>query len=146
MVERQEPAGTVLREAVVDDAPAVIALWEAAGLTRPWNDPSRDFERALDAADAAVLILVTDGAVKASVMVGYDGHRGWVYYLAVAPGHRRGGRGRRLMDAAEAWLRRRGAPKIQLMVREDNVEALRFYEALGLERQKVVTLGRFLKE
>ena len=146
MTDTGEAAGTVLREADADDAPAVIALWEAAGLTRPWNDPSRDFDRALGAADAAVLILVTDGAVVASVMVGYDGHRGWVYYLAVAPGHRRRGHGRMLMDAAETWLRQRGAPKIQLMVREDNVEALGFYETLGLERQKVVTLGRFLKE
>ena len=77
-------------------------------------------------------------------MVGCDGHRGWVYYLAVAPERRRSGLGRTMMDAAEAWLRERGAPKIQLMVREDNEAALGFYEALGLERQKVVTLGRFL--
>lgn len=136
----------ILRDAAPADAPAVIALWEAAGLTRPWNDPMQDFERALAAADSTILILAKDDALVASVMVGYDGHRGWVYYLAVAPGQRRGGHGRRLMDAAQAWLRARGAPKIQLMVREDNVEALGFYEALGLERQKVVTFGRFLKE
>ncbi|GAA0336314.1 GNAT family acetyltransferase [Sphingomonas oligophenolica] len=138
--------GIMLREADLADAPAVIALWEAAGLTRPWNDPALDFDRALGAADAAVLILETGGSVAGSVMVGYDGHRGWVYYLAVAPAHQRAGHGRALMDAAEAWLRRRGAPKIQLMVREDNAEALGFYEALGLERQKVVTLGRFFKD
>jgi len=77
-------------------------------------------------------------------MTGYDGHRGWVYYLAVAPDRRRGGLGRALMAAAEAWLRARGAPKIQLMVRGDNAAALGFYEALGLERQAVVTLGRFI--
>ncbi len=135
----------ILRDAAPGDARAVIALWEAAGLTRPWNDPAQDFERALAAADSAILILAGDAAVVASVMVGYDGHRGWVYYLAVAPGNRREGHGRTLMDAAEAWLCARGAPKIQLMVREDNAEALGFYEALGLERQKVVTLGRFLK-
>lgn len=137
--------GMILRDAEPGDAPAVIALWEAAGLTRPWNDPTQDFERALAAADSAILILARDGAVVASVMVGYDGHRGWVYYLAVAPAHRREGHGRVLMAAAETWLKERGAPKIQLMVREDNEEALGFYEALGLERQKVVTLGRFLK-
>jgi ribosomal protein S18 acetylase RimI-like enzyme len=90
------------------------------------------------------LVLREEGALAASVMVGCDGHRGWVYYLAVAPERRRAGLGRRMMDAAEAWLRARGAPKIQLMVREDNKDALGFYEALGLERQKVVTLGRFL--
>ena len=83
-------------------------------------------------------------ALVASVMVGYDGHRGWVYYLAVAPERRRAGLGRTMMDAAEAWLRERGAPKLQLMVREDNEAAFGFYEALGLERQEVVTLGRFL--
>ncbi len=141
----REEIGRVLREAEPGDAGAVIALWEAAGLTRPWNDPIQDFSRALLAADAAILILSMEDAVVASVMVGYDGHRGWVYYLAVAPGHRRGGHGRALMDAAEAWLVERGAPKIQLMVRDDNEAALGFYEALGLERQKVVTLGRFLK-
>ncbi len=79
-------------------------------------------------------------------MVGFDGHRGWVYYLAVSPDQRRTGLGRVLMAAAEDWLRARGAPKLQLMVREDNAVALDFYESLGLERQKVVTLGRFLKE
>ena len=86
------------------------------------------------------------GGLAGSVMVGFDGHRGWVYYLAVAPDRRRSGLGRVLMAAAEAWLRARGAPKIQLMVRADNEAALGFYEALGLERQQVVTLGRFLKD
>ena len=84
--------------------------------------------------------------IAASVMVGFDGHRGWVYYLAAAPDHRRRGLGRQMMAAAEVWLRGRGAPKIQLMVRADNDEALGFYDALGLKRQDVVTLGRFLDE
>ncbi|WBY07766.1 GNAT family N-acetyltransferase [Sphingomonas sp. 7/4-4] len=88
----------------------------------------------------------TRRGVAGSVMVGFDGHRGWVYYLAVSPDQRRTGLGRALMAAAEDWLRDRGAPKLQLMVREDNAAALDFYEALGLERQKVAVLGRFLKE
>jgi ribosomal protein S18 acetylase RimI-like enzyme len=121
----------------------VTALWEACGLTRPWNDPKRDFDLAL-ASEASAVLVVREGEVLAgSVMVGFDGHRGWVYYLAVSPDHRRKGLGRALMAAAEDWLRARGAPKIQLMVREEN-DAVGFYEALGLERQKVVTLGRFL--
>jgi ribosomal protein S18 acetylase RimI-like enzyme len=125
------------------DAEAVIALWEACGLTRPWNDPARDFALALEN-DASTVLVVREGeALAGSVMTGFDGHRGWVYYLAVSPDHRRKGLGRALMAAAEAWLRERGAPKIQLMVREGNA-AVEFYEALGLERQKVVTLGRFL--
>jgi ribosomal protein S18 acetylase RimI-like enzyme len=131
-------------EAVPADAEAVIALWEACGLTRPWNDPARDFRLAVDGATSTILLLRDRASLAASVMVGFDGHRGWVYYLAVAPDRRRGGLGRVLMAAAEAWLRERGAPKLQLMVRTTNEEALGFYEALGLERQDVVTLGRFL--
>lgn len=79
-------------------------------------------------------------------MVGFDGHRGWVYYLAVDPGVRRRGLGRDMMEAAERWLRDRGAPKMQLMVRETNAAALGFYERLGLERQAVITLGKRLDE
>lgn len=128
------------------DAAAVVALWRACGLTRPWNDPEADFAVALNGAGSAVLVARGPRGIAGSVMAGFDGHRGWVYYLAVAPGARRGGLGRALMAAAEDWLRARGAPKIQLMVREDNHAALGFYQALGLERQKVVTLGRFLKD
>ena len=129
----------------LDDVPALVALWEACGLTRPWNDPERDARLAIEAAGSAILGLRDGEALIASVMVGFDGHRGWIYYLAVAPDRRREGLGRQLMDAAEAWLRDRGAPKLQLMVRTGNDEALGFYEALGLERQDVVTLGRFLR-
>jgi len=130
--------------AAAADEAAVIALWQACGLTRPWNDPASDFRRAVEGSMSAVLIHRDGDALIASVMVGCDGHRGWVYYLAVAPGRRRDGLGRVMMEAAEAWLRERGAPKLQLMVRTSNEEALGFYDALGLERQDVVTLGRFL--
>jgi ribosomal protein S18 acetylase RimI-like enzyme len=133
------------REATPADAPAVIALWEACGLTRPWNVPQDDFTQAI-AGPTSTILIMGQGSLAGSVMVGFDGHRGWVYYLAVAPDHRRHGLGRVLMAAAEAWLRARGAPKIQLMVRDDNHAALGFYEALGLEPQKVVTLGKFLKD
>ena len=134
----------MIEAAGAGDAGAVVALWDACGLTRPWNDAHADFALAVAGPASAVLVAREGGALAGSVMVGFDGHRGWVYYLAVAPGRRRGGIGRALMAAAEVWLRVRGAPKIQLMVREDNAAALGFYEALGLERQKVVTLGRFL--
>ncbi|WP_395942385.1 GNAT family N-acetyltransferase, partial [Brevundimonas aurantiaca] len=79
-----------------------------------------------------------------TIMVGFDGHRGWVYYLAVDPGRRRRGLGRSLMAAAEDWLMVRGAPKLQLMVRSDNEAAMGFYQRLGLERQEVIVLGRRL--
>lgn len=136
----------ILREATDTDAPAVVALWQACGLTRPWNDPVADFAQALAGTTSTVLIAGRGEALAGSIMVGFDGHRGWVYYLAVSPDFRRQGIGRTLMESAETWLRACGAPKIQLMVRDDNHAALGFYEALGLERQKVVTLGKFLKD
>jgi ribosomal protein S18 acetylase RimI-like enzyme len=126
------------------DALAVITLWQACGLTRPWNDPAADYARAVGGEHSTILLLRDGEAIAASIMVGQDGHRGWVYYLAVAPDRRRVGLGVHMMAAAESWLCARGVPKIQLMVREGNEEALAFYAALGLERQPVVTLGRLL--
>lgn len=133
-----------IRTAMPADRKVIVALWRACGLTRPWNDPERDFALALTT--PASTILVAGDPIVGTVMTGFDGHRGWIYYLGVAPEARRRGVGRRLMAAAEDWLRRQGAPKIQLMVRDDNAAALGFYAALGMERQAVVTLGRFLGE
>ncbi|HSI19076.1 MAG TPA: GNAT family acetyltransferase [Sphingomonas sp.] len=132
-----------VESATATDAAAVIALWQVCGLTRPWNDPAADYARAVAGEHSAILVSRNGDAIAASIMVGEDGHRGWVYYLAVAPDRRRAGLGARMMTAAEAWLRARGVPKIQLMVREGNEDALAFYAALGLERQPVITLGRF---
>lgn len=138
-----DPSVGPMREARLAEAEAVMALWHACGLTRPWNDPAGDFARAMASTSSTVLV---EENVRGSVMVGDDGHRGWIYYMAVAPDARRCGLGRALMAAAEAWLVARGVPKVQLMVREGNEEALAFHAALGLERQPVVTLGRFLGE
>lgn len=135
---------TPIRSAQASDAEAVIVLWTACGLTRPWNDPRADFDLALTTPTSTVLIAGEGSSLGGAVMVGFDGHRGWVYYLAVDPKARRVGLGRALMQAAEDWLRGLGAPKIQLMVRDDNAEALSFYAALGLEPQPVVVLGRRL--
>lgn len=126
------------------DREDVIALWEACGLTRSWNDPAADYHRALATQTSAILLANQEASILASVMTGFDGHRGWVYYLGVLPDHRGRGLGRILMAAAEAWLRDRGAPKIQLMVRDDNEAALGFYKALGYELQPVVTIGKRL--
>lgn len=136
--------GPVTRCAVMGDCDVVIALWEACGLTRPWNDAAADFRRALEGTTSDILCLEQDGMLMATVMVGYDGHRGWVYYLAVSPDCRDKGLGRRMMEAAENWLRDRDAPKIQLMVRDDNEQAIGFYKAVGYEIQPVVTIGRRL--
>jgi ribosomal protein S18 acetylase RimI-like enzyme len=123
---------------------AVIALWTACGLTRPWNDPVADLNLAKDGATSTVLVATDEAGISGSIMVGFDGHRGWVYYLAVDPDRRRSGLGRSLMAAAQDWLKDKGAPKLQLMVRADNEAALGFYQRLGLERQDVVVLGRRL--
>jgi len=132
--------------ATTKDRARVIALWEETKLTRPWNDAGADFDRALGADNAIIMIATMGDDLVGSVMVGDDGHRGWVYYLGVAQSERKTGLGHRLMDEAETWLKARGCPKIQFMVREDNHQALGFYRALGYERQKVETLGRFLDQ
>lgn len=128
------------------DAPAVIALWDRCGLTRPWNDPQADFNRALAQEASTILVARDADGVAGSVMVGDDGHRGWVYYLSTDPARHKQGVGRALMAAAEAWLKARGCPKIQFMVRTSNAQALGFYERLNYAPQEVVTLGRFLND
>ena len=121
-----------------------VVLWRAAGLVRPWNDPEADLQRAMAGPDSVVLAALDGGRLLATAMVGHDGHRGWVYYLAVAEDARGRGLARRLMAACEAWVRERGIAKIQLMVRADNREVAAFYEHLGYERSDVAVLGRRL--
>ncbi len=127
-----------------EDCAEVTTLWDRCGLTRPWNPPDGDFLLAVRGTTSTVLAGWLEERIIAAVMAGFDGHRGWVYYLAVDPEFQRRGLGRAMMTAAESWLGERGAPKLQLMVREGNTEALAFYSRLGLERQSVVTLGRRL--
>jgi ribosomal protein S18 acetylase RimI-like enzyme len=134
----------VIAPATAADAAAVVALWQACGLTRPWNDPHADFARAL-AGPSSTILLARDGDAIGSVMVGHDGHRGWLYYLSVAPERRGQGIGSALFAAAEEWLRAAGVPKVQLMVRSDNQAAMDFYAARGLDPQDVTVFGRFLR-
>jgi ribosomal protein S18 acetylase RimI-like enzyme len=126
------------------DRAAAVALWEAAALTRPWNDPAADFDRARTGPTSAVLGLRADGVLAGTVMVGHDGHRGWIYYLAVAPELRSAGRGAALMAAAEDWLRAAGAVKVELMVRRANAGMVAFYEGVGYELEDVHVLSRWL--
>ncbi|MEP0315156.1 MAG: GNAT family acetyltransferase [Hyphomonas sp.] len=126
------------------DRAALIALWETCALTRPWNDPNADLDRAITSRDAAILIGTWNDQVVASIMVGHDGHRGWIYYLAVSLDRQTRGHGREMMAEAELWLKARGAPKVQLMVRQDNETATEFYSALGYERQDVTVFGKWL--
>jgi ribosomal protein S18 acetylase RimI-like enzyme len=126
------------------DTDAVVALWEACALTRPWNDPRADIERKLAHSPSLFLVGEADGDVVGSVMAGYDGHRGWINYLAVLPARRGQGLGRALMDAAAERLLAAGCPKINLQVRAENETACAFYEAIGYERQELVDFGRRL--
>ena len=135
----------LVREITDQDVDAVIALWAECGLTRPWNDPARDISFARAGANAAVLVAEMDGAVAAGVMVGHDGHRGWVYYLAASPALRGRGFGRLMLDAAENWLRRRGVWKLQLLVREENAAVLGFYERLGFRQLPVACLQKVIE-
>ncbi len=127
-----------------DDEPGLVALWTECGLVRPWNDPGTDI--AIKRGERADELLVAEdgGAIVGSVMVGFDGHRGWVYYLAVAPDRQRTGLGRALMSAAEAMLRDRGCRKLNLMVRGSNGQARGFYDQLGYELSDVVVLAKWL--
>lgn len=127
------------------DESAVIGLWEQAGLTRPWNDPRKDIRRKLAVRPDLFLVGVRDGMVVGTVMAGYDGHRGWINYLAVAPNRRRLGLGRQLMAEAERLLREAGCPKINLQVRASNRDVIAFYQALGFGLDDVVSLGKRLE-
>jgi len=126
------------------DTDAVVSLWERAGLTRPWNDPRRDIERKLAVQREWFLVGEADGAVIATAMAGYDGHRGWVNYLAVDPDARGRGHGRALMAEVERLLEAAGCPKLSLQVRVGNDEALAFYAALGYDVDAAVSLGKRL--
>jgi ribosomal protein S18 acetylase RimI-like enzyme len=126
------------------DVAAVIALWQRCGLTRPWNDPAADIALARQGSNAAVLLGRDSDAVVASVLVGHDGHRGWVYYVAVDPQHRKKGLGRAIMAAAEEWLRARGILKLQLMVRPDNIQVQAFYETLDYDEQERIVYAKWL--
>jgi ribosomal protein S18 acetylase RimI-like enzyme len=127
-----------------DDIGDVIALWQRCGSTRAWNDPAGDIALARREANSTVLLGRNGGTLVASVLVGHDGHRGWVYYVTVDPDCRFKGYGRAIMTAAENWLRARGIQKLQLMVRGDNLQVRAFYEQLGYYDQERVTFAKWL--
>jgi ribosomal protein S18 acetylase RimI-like enzyme len=126
------------------DVEAVVALWQRCGLTRPWNDPRADIALALRGAHSAILVGRRDESIVASVMVGHDGHRGWLYYLAVDPDARRQRFGALMTAAAEDWLRLRGIGKAMLMVRADNADVCAFYNALGYGTQERMVFAKWL--
>ncbi len=126
------------------DIAEVIRLWERCGSPRAWNDPAADIAMARKESNSTILLGRHESALMASVLVGHDGHRGWVYYVSVDPDHRFKGFGREIMAAAEDWLRRRGITKLQLMVRPDNAKVHAFYESLGYYDQQRTTFAKWL--
>jgi ribosomal protein S18 acetylase RimI-like enzyme len=126
------------------DEAAVVALWEECGLTRPWNNPHADIARKLTEQPELFLVGTVNDEVMATAMVGYDGHRGWLYYLAVAPRHQRRSYGRTLVQEAERLLLERGCPKLNLLVRATNTGVIEFYRRLGYTQDESVSLGRRL--
>lgn len=139
------PAAALAIADIADaDVEAVIALWQRCGLTRPWNDPASDIALARRNANSTVLVGRANGAILATAMVGHDGHRGWVYYVAVDPASQKQGLGRAIMAAAEQWLRAAGLPKLQLMVRRENAKAGAFYRSIGYEESDTVVYARWI--
>ncbi|WP_291585718.1 GNAT family acetyltransferase [Comamonas sp. UBA7528] len=127
------------------DTEAVVQLWNDCGLTRPWNDPHRDIARKRSVAPELFCVGVdVGGRLMASIMIGYDGHRGWINYLAVHPAHQRQGHARRLVQHAERLLTVRGCPKLNLQVRAGNEAVIALYESLGYADDQSVTLGKRL--
>jgi ribosomal protein S18 acetylase RimI-like enzyme len=133
-----------IRPFELNDEAAVVALWQECQLIRPWNDPHKDIARKLAVQPELFLVGVTDGAVMASVMAGYEGHRGWMNYLAVAPRFRGRGLGRALVEHVERALLERGCPKVNLQVRGSNPEAVAFYRRLGYVQDESISLGKRL--
>jgi ribosomal protein S18 acetylase RimI-like enzyme len=145
--DKVTPFHLVIRLATAEDEPRVAALWRASNLVASYNDPSKDFHFARAKENSDVLVGLDAGqAVVGSVMVGHDGHRGWVYYVASDPRHRGQGIGRSMVEAAEQWLKNKGVVKVLLMVRETNTQVVDFYKNLGFETIPRVVMQKWLEE
>ena len=143
-IEDAGGSGFAIRPICHGEEEAVAELWRACGLVRPWNDPLRDVACARANATSDIFVAIGGGGgVAGSVLAGYEGHRGWIHYVAVAPEHRSQGLGERLVRHAEAWLGGAGAPKVMLMIREENEAVRRFYEGLGYGVEKRTVMSRW---
>jgi ribosomal protein S18 acetylase RimI-like enzyme len=128
------------------DENALLALWERCELFVPWNNPRQDIARKLTEGRDLFLVGLVERRLIASVMGGYDGHRGWLYYVAVDPEFRKQGYGRRILEAVEARLIAKGCPKINLQVRSHNRKVIAFYESLGYIESDLVSMGKRLED
>ncbi len=134
-----------IRSATARDEAEAVALWRACGLVASHNDPVTDFHFARGGSASDVLVGTdADDVIRAAVMVGHDGHRGWLYYVSTDPHHRGAGHGREIVQAAESWLRARGVWKVQILVRDTNTQVVPFYEGLGYRTEPRVVMSRRL--
>lgn len=134
-----------LRSVADGDVPALISLWQACGLTRPWNDAGADIAKARNSREAEIIVAIGEaGRLVGSVMVGHEGHRAWMYYVAVDPALQGRGLGLHLVRAAEAWAAGRGMEKMHLLIRPENDRVRAFYETAGYGEQKRVLMARWL--
>lgn len=131
-----------IRNAKDDDVKDVISLWEQCGLTRPWNDPQSDIALARKTPTSRLLVGVDEGQIVATALVGCDGHRGWLYYMAVDPDQQGKGLGQKMLCAAEEFVQAQGAAKIQLMVRTNNTQASGFYQTSGYLAEDTTVFGK----
>ncbi|MBL9138877.1 MAG: GNAT family acetyltransferase [Verrucomicrobiales bacterium] len=136
----------IVRPFEPSDEETVVELWKRCDLVRAWNDPRKDMRRKLAVRPDLFLVGVEDGRVVGTVMAGYEGHRGWINYLAVDPELRRRGFGRALMDAAEQKLRECGCPKINLQIRPTNRAVIEFYQRLGFVVDQAISMGKRLEQ
>ena len=136
---------TEIRPFQTSDEAAVVQLWKDCNLVVPWNDPLRDIRRKLRVQPALFIVGLVSGELAAAVMAGYEGHRGWLNYLAVAPRFRRQGLGRKMVAEAEARLRQMGCPKINIQIRTGNTEVIEFYRRIGFKADDVVSMGKRLE-
>jgi ribosomal protein S18 acetylase RimI-like enzyme len=136
----------VIRDMNDEDAEQIIAVRHTSGVARPWNDPAKDIAFARRDSHSTVLVADLSGRIVATAMVGEDGHRGWVYYVATDPNYQSRGFGRAMMDAAEKWLANRGVWKVQLLVREDNFAVKQFYEHLGYRDARSACLQKIIEQ
>ena len=136
----------IIRRYDTADRDEVIELWRQCGLVVPQNDPGRDIERKLKVNPEWFLVGELEGNIIATCMAGYEGHRGWINYLAVAPRYRRRGFAMQLMQEAERVLRKSGCPKMNLQVRSSNSGVIEFYKAIGYSIDDVVSMGKRLEQ
>ena len=148
--EKQDKVASLrvtIRVATADDEARVVALWRASNLVSSYNDPSRDFHFARTKEGSDILVgLNAEQTLVGSVMVGHDGHRGWIYYVASDPKCRNQGIGRLMVEAAEQWLKNRGVVKVMLLVRETNTQVVDFYKHLGFETIPRVIMQKWLEK